>query len=738
MCHTDPHYGPGGALCIAGACQQPEVASGCPDGEQGCPCLANGGCGEGLRCEDEQCAPCPSGELLCPCASDEEATSQCQQELTCQHGLCAPEPCPEGTERCPCDAMQRCEEGLLCSEDGVCRLCSPDIEGCPCDETGVCDVGLTCQAGVCRSGLRCADLPCEMHQLCEERGSRYTATCLPGCMPGWHWDSETARCTPQRETNCDPNSPNNVLNACRRLERVCEEHGAGAQCGGCERGFFELPGQAACMPQGGCASLGCFEAHRVCEPDRCGPCLSGFTEVEGQCIPAAELHCNPSGPTSLVNYCASLGRRCQRVEGGAACGICLPGHEVDPETEACVPSLDCDEAYCDALNRTCIDTRSDICGQCKGGYLPINPGDDNGRCRLPLTCNDVRCGFGTFCLEGEQGQDATCAPRPCPEGWSLREDTGECVLCGILCGERGETGELWPSTLSNDSQCLCQTEPGYYFDLSGNLASRPCDEDGDGWLRVSALGAMDSEDPGLRANARCSPHVIDRFLLRNEWGEEMELLTCEEGLVRRRACSSDLDCDADGGFCDFNDEGGRCGCTRALKPMRLVESVRNDDQIELEQDNPEDIPPWVAPDSGQGRGLLAVELNALTRACVTTGGDFNDNGVADVSEHQNSAVDPNVHPELRMFTRMSYFMELHIGSYVPAHMGERYGRYVIAERSRCDEDFPLGYTGQDRPYWRDCTRSRDAAYNPDPSQAAPIGFDFARWSCQATAGTCTV
>ncbi|MBH23865.1 MAG: hypothetical protein CMH57_05270 [Myxococcales bacterium] len=735
MCHED--HGPD-ALCINGACQLPATTTpSCPDGDLGCPCLANGGCGAGLRCEDAACAWCPPGEHLCPCATDAQAA--CQGELRCLNDVCAPDPCPSGSEGCPCHPERRCDDddALRCGDDGVCRPCSPDIEGCPCDDTTTCGDGLTCQGDTCRSGIRCADLPCASQQRCEERGPRYTATCLPDCMPGWTWEPDTRRCLPRDDTNCDPNSPNNVLNACLLLGRACDETGARAECGDCQTGFFELPGQAACQPLGGGAALGCFDAHRRCEPNdagdpACGACLPGFTEAQGRCVPDAELNCDPAGASSLVAYCASLGRRCQRFEGGAACGACLPGQEEDPNTEACAPVATCDAIYCDALNRTCIQAEGDTCGRCKDGYLPTDPDDLTTPCRPLLTCNEVRCGFGTFCQEGDPGFDAFCAPRPCPEGWALREDTGECVLCGILCGERGETGELWPTTLTNDSQCLCHTEPGYYFDLSGNLASRPCDEDGDGWLRVTALNALSSDDPGLQENARCTPHTIDRFTLRNEWREELDVWTCQEGLVRRLACSSDADCDVDGGRCDLDD--GHCACN-ALQPVALVESVRNDDQIELEQDNPEDIPP-VASRDGRGRSLLAVELNALTRACVTAGGDFNDNGVADVSEHQDGAPDPDQDPALRIFSKMSYFTELHTGAYSPPGPGEVHGRYLIAERSRCDEDFPLGYTAQDRDYWRSCTRNRDAAYNPDLSQAFPIGFDFARWSCDASTGAC--
>jgi len=79
-------------------------------------------------------------------------------------------------------------------------------------------------------------------------------------------------------------------------------------------------------------------------------------------------------------------------------------------------------------------------------------------------------------------------------------------------------------------------------------------------------------------------------------------------------------------------------------------------------------------------------------------------------------------------------VELHRSWYEPPASNESYGRYVIAERSRCDSDFPLGYLdGGD--YWRNCGRKRDVGFN-DPNGTPLIGFDFARWSCLSATRGC--
>ncbi|MEO1269823.1 MAG: hypothetical protein AAFX99_17180 [Myxococcota bacterium] len=96
----------------------------------------------------------------------------------------------------------------------------------------------------------------------------------------------------------------------------------------------------------------------------------------------------------------------------------------------------------------------------------------------------------------------------------------------------------------------------------------------------------------------------------------------------------------------------------------------------------------------------------------------------------------DVPTELALFTRLSYFVELHRAFYASPDAPGAPGAYVIQERSRCEPGFPVVYDGLEGDYWRECTRNRDAAYHFDPNERDPVGFDFARWGCDATTGTC--
>ncbi|MEL6180033.1 MAG: hypothetical protein AAFS10_13825, partial [Myxococcota bacterium] len=120
----------------------------------------------------------------------------------------------------------------------------------------------------------------------------------------------------------------------------------------------------------------------------------------------------------------------------------------------------------------------------------------------------------------------------------------------------------------------------------------------------------------------------------------------------------------------------------------------------------------------------------------------NDNGVSDVSEwhlmdaSSVSDEDPEVSALKATYLQFAYFTELHQGWY-ERDPGAEHGRYIIQERSRCEDSFPLGYDAADGDYWRQCTRNRDSHFDA-LSGAAMIGFDFAHYSCNEEAETCAL
>ncbi|MEL6179249.1 MAG: hypothetical protein AAFS10_09855, partial [Myxococcota bacterium] len=394
-----------------------------------------------------------------------------------------------------------------------------------------------------------------------------------------------------------------------------------------------------------------------------------------------------------------------------------------------------------------------------GGCTATN---DNNGCRLGGSCVGASgcevgtegcddpvgvcggCAGGTFCAEGEEG-DAVCAGWPCldingdpDENSAFNVNTGECQLCNPrpMCAAEGETGRLWPFTL-NTGRCICETQTGYYADVSLNGSARACDADGDGWVRSAARGAIESNDQAMRDNARCTVRTIDRFELQNEYGQSREVFLCVNDetvsaapCVRGDSCGDGGRCFGTAGECGESEEGCTCGCLERA-PISLYESVKLDDNRQLDGDID-------TPQYGERR-LGAVELNGLTRACVSATADFNDNSISDVNEyHGNPVLQPEGDPVLRSlngtFAKFAYFIELHQGWFARVG-GEAVGRYVIAERSRCGNGFPVKYDDVlDGDYWRECTRNRDSEY--DSLTSSTVGFDFAQFSCGTEAETC--
>ncbi|MBN1773933.1 MAG: hypothetical protein JXB32_21920 [Deltaproteobacteria bacterium] len=273
----------------------------------------------------------------------------------------------------------------------------------------------------------------------------------------------------------------------------------------------------------------------------------------------------------------------------------------------------------------------------------------------------------------------------CPAGEALNPylTPPACVPCARACALEGETGEVWPVTALT-GQCVCTTQDGYYFSLSGAAVSHRCDRDGDGWVTQSARANVESSDPAIAENARCDVRVVDRVVLLAEH-EDPDLDGCEVDLAE-----TELGVDS----------------------LALYEADNRDDQ-ELLDDDPH------APLYG-ARRLRAEELNGMTKACVSLIADYNSSGEADVNEWDLGS-EP-IHA-------FSYFIELHRGWYAA-------GAYYIQEKSRlavapAGWGIPLVYN--DDGYWRECVRLTDGAFDPLGPNA--LGMDFARYDADPwTAG----
>lgn len=687
--------------------------------------------------------------------------------------------CTQGTEGCVCGLNGFCNIGLVCTEGRCQAPCPPGTAGCPCD-AGACDDGLFCDPAGCRAPVDCDEVECLEHQLCEVDADNGPA-CQEACEEGFAWQADPPACAAIVPVAC-------ADLACQDAGRVCVEDG-GARCGGCLPGLLEANGtcrapiacdELACAAENrgcdaalgqdaacggclagfmevagvcrapGCEVLDCGAQNRACQAGEalCGACLAGFMDVDGACVAEPEgcvvlncgaqnrrcvngpepvcgaclvgfveeagacvvlpvANCDAGARGSILADCQAERRVCVADGNGARCAGCQDGLAESPAGD-CVDPVTCDDLDCGARGRTCAGAPFAACGGCIAGTRPADPDDPASACVPPLTCADIACEDGEFCLEGNGGQDAACSPAPCDDGEAFRLDRNLCVACGLLCGEEGETGRVAPFTQAFSDDCVCETESGYYADVAGAIRALPCDADHDGWVRLSARASIESADETIRDNARCQLRQITSVALQNEVGQRYVLRSCEAGFVTPNAPP--------------------CGAV----PIGLYESVRNDDAVELARDR--DVPAYTA--GGVGRTLRPEELNSLTKACVSARGDHNHNGLADVAEYQDVDPPADLDPALRPFLSLSYFIELHRGFYEAPANGGLFGTYVIAERSRCADTFPLTYGADEGAWWQSCMRNRDAGFDDDPSVFNPVGYDFAQYACDAASGTC--
>lgn len=603
-------------------------------------------------------------------------------------------PCAPGALGCACGEAGECPEGR-CAE-GLCVACPEGALRCPCAAGEICGEGLICEADLCVEDAPCppgaVDCPCD-GGACDEGLICVDESCIEisSCPPG------AADCP------CDGGACDDPLVCINDLCRDCPPDEVGCPChdGACDGGLICDTG--ACRAPGACADAGCGP-QQLCEAPAGGDaecleaCVEGFAwdPVEGRCVERTPS-CDPGALGSVAGRCAEAHRICVPDEGGAACGACLAGFV--EQDERCVRDAQatCDGAggigaACAADNRACVGgAEGAICGDCLEGFV-IGAG---GECQ-PLAAFEAcdaasDCPEGTVCSARAPAEDARCLPPICAPEQALDLRLGVCTdRCG--CEGPGLTGRPWPVTDWN-GDCVCETEPGFFFNTSiGSRQAEPCDGDGDGWTRRSAFVHVESPDEAIRLNARCEVRTIDQVVLVNERGQSLPLSmrTLSNGAVE-------------------------------FEP--LYETDESDDEAEaLERQS--------APYGS--RKLHAAELNPMTKACVTALDDLNDNGISDLREHQRATPGRRW---MSTFVAAGYFVELYTGRYEGPAAGDLHGRYVITERSRCDEGaFALNYGPDEGPYGRECMRRRDRGYDA----AEPVGYDFQRWSCPEGDGACPV
>ncbi|MFO0726360.1 MAG: hypothetical protein U1E65_21420 [Myxococcota bacterium] len=392
---------------------------------------------------------------------------------------------------------------------------------------------------------------------------------------------------------------------------------------------------------------------------------------------------------SILSTCEAGNRACVTESSTAAhCGACKPTFtEVGGQCQA---SMDCATLNCGAQHRDCDPNPNGHCTACSMGFV-----EEAGACRAAKTCADLTCDPGKTCVANPNG-DAECrALAVCGQNQAPKADGSGCVTCQINCGARlGGTGMIYSTVTTLGDLCICETQPGFFWDdgAPGGGDIRPCDRDRDGWVRDTARKYIDGQDVALHENARCTVRTIDKFRLVNDALQSLDVTL--------------------------------------PTPKALYEPERNDDQGLLDDEVVQGHLPRY------GRNLKAEELNALTKACVNRRtreehADFNLNNVEDVDEgHDDPAfMDTPGNPQ-GSFSNFAYFIEAYRGWYEAPANGELYGAYVIREKSRSTSEPDPGLLlplvqdpAEGDEYWRLCVRARDPDYMP-----AKAGFDFAKYT----------
>lgn len=517
----------------------------------------------------------------------------------------------------------------------------------------------------------------------------------------------------------------------------CEPGSAGCVCdGGACAGDLVCDGDS-CRAAISCADAGCV-ANQLCTEAAGGndavclqECETGFVwnATAGACD-ALPGNCLDGDPASIKPVCDAEDRECVEGGGTASCGACKSGYvEVGG---VCEKAADCASLDCGGtLNRECDGTANPpLCTTCLPDFIEDPP---NAACRALVTCADLTC---ADCVEHTAAADAYCpvadvcaAPPSCPSGeaWQQLGATGQCLACPACAANAAQTGNLYP-VISEEGSCVCETNDGYFFsDASDGV--EPCDEDADGWTRITARQALRSTDCAVANNARCQLRTIDRFVLHADEGVSFDVPLADDLFTK------DLpEITGNGGLLDLyetvaNDTYSARGPAPLTPPF---EPYANGD-----------LDPSVYPT----RAVAANEVNSLTKGCTVSSlstkldEDFNDNGEADITEWQGMSA-LTVTPEWQKpFVHFSFFIELHDSWYEGPEGGTGgVGAYHIREKSRAAGGVPFRYGAGQGSYWTACYRRQDSSYAVDgsggPSDAAPNrGMDFARFPARdASAG----
>jgi len=283
--------------------------------------------------------------------------------------------------------------------------------------------------------------------------------------------------------------------------------------------------------------------------------------------------------------------------------------------------------------------------------------------------------------------------------------------CGKCLGtpEEGLTGFLWPVTAENGDP-ICETQERYSLNSLHNGAVL-CDEDGDGWIRDDAYSSFKHADIAVRSNAKCVLKVVEKWVLVNEYRQELKVSPKDLSPQDPKTSS-----DVPAWICP----GPVLPCLPLIETAFL--DGDNTDDASGVSGNEDDRKGYklLGGDSDTETVFPPNEMNPMLKSCtsnwVNDGSDYNKNGIQDWEENQDSQWSDTsfeaVYNELQHYT---FFEELYTGTLDGTD-------YRIEERPRCDlgDDWPtkirLGYndldgkTAAESAQWQSCMRAPGAVH----------------------------
>ena len=109
----------------------PDIPDDCTPGTEACPCDYGDTCDDGLECN--AVGECEPLECAALGCACVVGEDECAVGLSCIDGHC--NSCPDGQLNCACDAVKSCGADLVCvgSSDGSSDICAPPGFGVGCD-----------------------------------------------------------------------------------------------------------------------------------------------------------------------------------------------------------------------------------------------------------------------------------------------------------------------------------------------------------------------------------------------------------------------------------------------------------------------------------------------------------------------------------------------------------------------------------------------------------------------------